>query len=101
MRAHRTGLSNLESLQLQKWETVMHASHKMYGSTLLDAAFDIHYNARDGGGGAGNKEERIPYALVLTVKAKRHANLYDDILAAHAKLQAIEPRVTLPIRIGT
>jgi hypothetical protein len=86
---------------LGKWETVMHASHNMYGSSLQDAVFDIHYNAREGGGSIGNRGERIPYALVLTVKARRHANLYEDILAAHSKLQAIEPRVTLPIRVGT
>lgn len=86
---------------LGKWETVMHASHNMYGSSLNEAAFDIHYNAREGGGSIGNRGELIPYALVLTVKAKRHANLYEDILAAHVKLQAIEPRITLPIRIGT
>ncbi|MDQ0042821.1 S8 family peptidase [Variovorax boronicumulans] len=86
---------------LGKWETVMHASHNMYGSSLEEAAFDIHYNAREGGGSIGNRGELIPYALVLTVKARRHANLYEEILAAHVKLQAIEPRVTLPIRIGT
>ncbi|MDR6521635.1 hypothetical protein J2789_004322 [Variovorax paradoxus] len=86
---------------LGKWETVMHASQNMYGSSLEEAAFDIHYNAREGGGSIGNRGELIPYALVLTVKARRHANLYEDILAAHTKLQAIEPRVTVPIRLGT
>ncbi len=83
---------------LGKWETVMHASHSMLGSSLQDAVFDIHYNARDGGGGAGNHGELIPYALVLTVKARRHSNLYEEILAAHVKLQAIEPRITVPLQ---
>lgn len=84
---------------LGKWETVLHASDRMLGSSLKQAMFDIHYNARDGGAVAGAGSELIRYALVLTVEATRHANLYDDILAAHAVLKPIEPRISLPVRI--
>lgn len=35
------------------WETVLHASDSMLGSSLKQATFDIHYNARDGGAPAG------------------------------------------------
>ncbi len=83
---------------LGKWETVLHASDRMLGSSLNQATFDIHYNARDGGAGAGIGTELIRYALVLTVEAPKHANLYDDILASHAILKAIEPRVSVPLR---
>lgn len=82
---------------LGKWETVIHASHTMYGHNLNSATFDIHYNAREGGAPAGAGTEIIPYALVLSVQAKRHANLYEEILAAHKILQPIEPRVSVPI----
>jgi hypothetical protein len=83
---------------LGKWETVLHASEKLYGTSLKDSFFDIHYNARDGGANAANiKAEPIRYALVLTVKAPRHADLYAEILKAHSKLKAIEPKITLPI----
>ena len=84
---------------LGKWETVLHASDRMLGSGLKHATFDIHYNARDGGGAAGAGMELIRYALVLTVQAPKHANLFEDILSSHSLLKAIEPRITLPIRV--
>lgn len=83
---------------LGKWETVLHASDRMLGSGLHQAVFDIHYNARDGGGLAPSGAELIRYALVVTVEATKHASLYDDILAANKVLKAIEPRVPLPLR---
>jgi hypothetical protein len=84
---------------LGKWETVLHASDRMLGSSLQHASFDIHYNARDGGGVAGAGTELIRYALVLTVLAPKHTNLFEDILSSHSLLKAIEPRITLPIRV--
>jgi hypothetical protein len=89
-----------ERADLGKWETVLHASHTMRGSSLHEATFDIHYNARDGGGQAGAGSELIPYALVLTVEARRHTDLHEAILQAHSVLKALEPKITLPIRIG-
>ncbi|MDF3067098.1 MAG: family serine peptidase [Polyangiaceae bacterium] len=83
---------------LGKWETVLHASETLRGQSLKQAYFDIHYNARDGGAVAGASAELIRYALVLTVEARRHANLHEEILAAHAALEAIQPRVSLPVR---
>jgi hypothetical protein len=83
---------------LGKWETVLHATDNFYGSSLKGAVFDIHYNARDGGANAGAGSELIRYALVLTVEAPKHVDLYDEILKSHAKLKALEPRITLPIR---
>ena len=84
---------------LGKWETVLHASDRMLGSSLQQATFDIHYNARDGGGAAGAGTELIRYALVLTVQAPKHANLFEEILSSHSLLKAIEPRITLPVRV--
>lgn len=83
---------------LGKWETVLHASKGMLGSSLKHATFDIHYNAREGGAPVGSGTELIRYALALTVEAPKHAQLYEEILASHKVLQAIEPRVVLPIR---
>ena len=83
---------------LGKWETVLHASDRMLGSSLKQATFDIHYNAREGGGAAGAGTELIRYALVLTVEAPKHATLYEEILASHSLLKAIEPRISLPVR---
>lgn len=48
---------------------------------------------------AGAGTELIRYALVLSVHAPKHANLFDDILWSHNLLKAIEPRITLPVRV--
>lgn len=83
---------------LGKWETVLHAEHSYYGSSLLEPVFDVHYNARDAGGLASSDAPAIRYALVVTIHAPRHAQLHQDILNAHAVLQALEPQVSLPLR---
>jgi len=84
---------------LGKWETVLHAENSYYGSSLLEPVFDVHYNARDAGGQASSGAPAIRYALVVTVIAPKHAQLHEDILGAHAILQALEPQVSLPLRI--
>jgi hypothetical protein len=84
---------------LGKWETVLHGDKGMLGKSLNNPAFDIHYNARDGGGTASGAE-KIRYALVITVEAPKHADLYNDILRAYASiLTPIQPQVSLPVRI--
>jgi hypothetical protein len=102
----RTFFSNTEfrteqeqRADLGKWETVLHASHKMYGSSLKGSTFDIHYNARQGGGPTQGRADLLRYALVVTVEATKHADLYDEILQAHSQLRAIEPKISLPLRI--
>ncbi|WLW61890.1 S8 family peptidase [Achromobacter aegrifaciens] len=81
-----------------KWETVMHGRAKKLGSSLDEAVFDIHYNARTGGGTA-KRAPKIPYALVLTVKAPRHPNVYSDILRSYStQLVPIRPKLIVPVR---
>ena len=77
----------------------MHATHSFDGPDLKGATFDVHYNARDGGGPAPSGSELIKYALVLTVEANAHPALYEDILEAHGKLKAIEPKISMPINL--
>jgi Subtilase family len=83
---------------LGKWETVLDACHTFMGSSLEGATFDIHYNARDGGATPNAGAELVRYALVLTVIAPKHANLYDEILSSHSVLKAIEPKVSVPLQ---
>lgn len=84
---------------LGKWETVLHGSKRMRGSSLDNPVFDIHYNAREAGGRAVGAE-KIRYALIISVEAPKHADLYNDILRAYARtLVPIQPQVSLPIRI--
>jgi hypothetical protein len=82
-----------------KWETVLHGEKPMLGSSLNDPVFDIHYNAREAGG-KSTGTNKIRYALVLTVEAPNHANLYNDILQAYNLiLTPIEPQASLPVRV--
>ena len=82
-----------------KWETVLHGENNFYGSSLKNPVFDIHYNAREGGARAVGAD-KIRYALIISVEAKKHADLYNEILRAYAKtLVPIQPQVSLPIRI--
>jgi len=83
---------------LGKWETVLHGDAKMRGSSLDMPVFDIHYNAREAGG-MTTGADKIRYALIITVEASKHADLYNDILRAYANiLTPIQPQVSLPIR---
>lgn len=84
---------------LGKWETVLHASDRFLGSSLKGAMFDVHYNAREGGANSGAGSELIRYALVITVEAPKHKDLHEKILAAHNRLKALEPRITVPLRV--
>lgn len=36
---------------------------------------------------------------VMTVTAPKHLNIYEDILAAHSRLQALESRLAIPVRV--
>lgn len=84
---------------LGKWETVLHGEKSMRGTSLKNPVFDIHYNAREAGARATGAE-RIRYALIISVEAPKHADLYNEILRAYAKtLVPIQPQVSLPIRI--
>lgn len=83
-----------------KWETVLHNSKNMLGSTLKNPVFDIHYNARDAGASIpSNKAEKIKYALIITVRAAKHQDLYNEILRAYNQvLVPIQPQTSIPIR---
>jgi hypothetical protein len=81
-----------------KWETVLHAETTMRGSSLNSPAFDIHYSTRDGGA-PSTTNEKIKYALVVTVTALNHPDLFSNILKAYSGLVQIQPQVSLPIRL--
>ncbi len=84
---------------LGKWETVLHSTKGMRGNSLANPVFDIHYNAREAGGRATGAD-KIRYALIITVEAPKHVDLYNEILRAYATtLVPIQPQVSLPIRV--
>lgn len=82
-----------------KWETTLHAEKTKRGGGLNEPEFQIHYIARDGGGVAsGNQSEPINYAFVATIEARRHPEIFTEILQAYSEiLTEIEPKVTISI----
>lgn len=82
-----------------KWENCLHTSATFMGKTLRNPVLDIHYNARlDGKNFA--PEEKLPYALVISVHAKHLGDLYDRIIRKYAgQLEALRPVVEIPIKV--
>lgn len=83
----------------QKWETTLNKRKRFRGQSLYRPMFDIHYNARSGGGSAvGAKKMR--YALVVTVRSSRTPDLYDRVVRQYAGLlEAMVPLVEIPVRV--
>lgn len=83
-----------------KWDTTRHARVNMRAGSLDRPVFDIHYMAREPGSSASPaRAQKLPYALVVTVRAKNHPNLYDEVLSAYPSLAAIKPRARLPLPV--
>jgi hypothetical protein len=82
-----------------KWETTLHGKKTMRASSLNGPTFDIHYNAREGAGVA-RVPEKIKYALVITIEADKHQDLYNDILQSYPSiLVAIQPQINVPVKV--
>ena len=81
-----------------KWETTLHKSRTMRAGGLRNPVFDVHYNARIGGRNAVSAD-KIPYALVITIEAKKMNDLYNKILQRYPTiLEPLRPVVEIPIR---
>ncbi len=82
-----------------KWENCHHASNSFLASSLDNPAFDIHYNARLEGHN-DNTTKEIQYAFIVTVKATKVADLYNQVVRRYAtQLEAIQPVIDIPIRV--
>lgn len=82
-----------------KWETTLHAEISKQGTSLDGPVFDIHYNAREAGAGTSNAD-KIKYALVITVEAAKHKDLYNEILQSYSSiLVPLQPKVSIPIQV--
>lgn len=81
-----------------KWENCLHATRKFRGSSLQNPCFDIHYNARLEGRNF-MPAEKLPYALVVTVRAKGIADFYDQVVRKYAtQLEPLRPVIEIPVR---
>lgn len=87
-------------LREQKWETVLHKKKSKRATSLKNPFFEIHHIARESGGLA-KKPKSIPYAMVITVRARKHTNLYNDILQTYVnRLSPLKPKVDISINLN-
>ena len=80
-----------------KWETTIHHQTTLQSRSLKDPEVDIHYVAREEGR-ATRDAAKIPYALVVSVRAPRMKDLFERTLARYPILQQLRPVVAIPIR---
>lgn len=79
-----------------KWETCLHGTVRKRGSSYHEPVFDIHYVARDEGH-VEHQNPKIKYALVITIEAPRHADLYDMIVRKYRNI--LEPMLPLQVPV--
>lgn len=80
------------------WEPVLKQEKRFRAEKLANPVFDIHHNARQGGGGAKDAKP-IPYALVVTLTAPKEPELYDRIVERYPTiLRPLQPVLKIPIR---
>ncbi|WOI52980.1 S8 family peptidase [Parvularcula sp. LCG005] len=81
-----------------KWENCLHSRKRMQGRSLRNPVFDIHYNSRLEGRNFA-AAPKLPYALVVSVRAKAVANLYDQIVRKYStQLEPLRPILDVPVR---
>lgn len=83
-----------------KWDTVRHAEMGFLGSSLKRPVFDIHYQARQPGrSDSPSAAPKLQYALVVTVTAAKHLDLYDTVIKSYPTLAPIVPISNLPVKV--
>jgi hypothetical protein len=84
-----------------KWENCQHAQNRYHGHSLNAPVFDIHYNARFEGRN-DTRSQKLKYALVVSVTAKRVPDLYDRVVRRYrTQLEALRPVIEIPVRVDT
>lgn len=81
-----------------KWETCVKASQTLRGSSLYRPSFDIYYHHR-GNSAAITNPQPIPYALVVSLKAPKVPDLYDQVVRTYAhQLVQLRPQTRIQVR---
>ncbi|MCY4304243.1 MAG: S8 family peptidase [Aestuariivita sp.] len=81
-----------------KWENCLHGARRKRGNSLQKPCFDIHYNARLE---SQNfiPEDKLSYAMIVTVCAAGVADLYNQIVRQYANLiEPLRPLSKIPIQ---
>lgn len=80
-----------------KWENCLHSSANMYGKSIQNPCFDIHYSSRTEGHNYVHNQ-KLTYALVVTIYADSIADLYNRIANQYATLlEPLRPILEIPI----
>ena len=80
-----------------KWEPVVKRSKTFQSRTLSNPVFDIYNHSRQPGSNRGT-DDSLPYALVISIRASRVPDLYDQIVRAYAGvLVPITPQLRLQV----
>ena len=66
-----------------KWEPVVKRSKTFQARTLSNPVFDIYNHSRQPGSTRGT-DDSLPYALVISIRAPKVPDLYDQIVRAYA-----------------
>lgn len=81
-----------------KWEPVLKSSVKKRSASLQRACFDVYRSEREAGAAPGDSDA-LRYALVVTIRARRMPELYNQILRAYQNvLVPLQPQIDLRIR---
>jgi hypothetical protein len=81
-----------------KWEPCVKHSERMYASSLKSPCFDIYYHHRESGHVAALPQP-VPYALVVSLKAPKVSDLYNQTVRAYANvLVPLRPQVQITVR---
>lgn len=82
-----------------KWEPCLSSSVRMRGSGLHQPSFDIYYHRRESGT-APASQPTIAYALVVSLRAPKVTDLYNQVVRSHAGvLVPLQPRIHVPVSV--
>ena len=92
---------HLRRSDAQKWETTLSRTKNKRMSSLNQPAFDVSLISREHGH-EGRRPANMKVALIVTLRNKHAADLYDRVVASSGnRLQPLRPRVGVPIPIRT
>ena len=80
-----------------KWEPCAKRTRRFQAKSLLNPVFDIYNHSRQPGSRVGT-DNPVPYTLIISIKAPKIPDLYNQIVRAHAGvLIPITPKLRLPV----
>ncbi len=81
-----------------KWEPCLHHEERLRSKSLSDPCFDIYYHHREGGMKVADPQP-IPYAFVVSLKAAKVPDLYNQVVRAYAnQLVPLRPQTRIQLR---